>query len=290
MEGKAAIFKEFAGVDAFPIVLATQDPEEIVSTIKNIAPGLAGINLEDFSAPNCFYIEERLKNELSIPVIHDDQHGTAIVTLAGLINASKVVGKKLESLKIVISGAGAAGTAIAKLLLLAGIKNILVLDSKGIISKSRTDLNKEKKALAQITNIESRSGDLNEALRGADVVVGVSGPNIMNSSHIRLMAQDAIVFALANPIPEIMPEEAKKGGAKVVATGRSDFPNQINNALVFPGMFKGALAKKVSKITDETKLQAAKNLASIIKKPNRDKIIPDIFDKKVVPAIARAVK
>lgn len=290
MEGKAAIFKEFANVDAFPIVLATQNKDEVVETIKNIAPTFAGINLEDFSAPDCFYIEERLKKELNIPVIHDDQHGTAIVTLAGLINASKVVGKKLQSLKVVISGAGAAGTAISKLLLLAGIKNILVLDSKGIISKNRTDLNDEKKSLAEITNPNLVDGDLSTALNGADAVVGVSGPNIMNREHVRLMAKDSIVFALANPVPEIMPDEARQGGAKVIATGRSDFNNQINNALVFPGMFRGALDKKVTKITDETKLQAAKNLAGIIKKPTSNKIIPDIFDKKVVSAVARAVK
>ncbi len=289
MEGKAAIFKEFAGVDAFPIVLCTQDPDEIVQTIKNIAPGLAGINLEDFAAPHCFYIEERLKNELSIPVIHDDQHGTAIVVLAGLINAAKVVGKKLESLSVVISGAGAAGTAIAKLLLLAGISQVIVTDSKGIISKNRTDLNNEKAELARITNPKNISGDFAHAIQGSDVVVGVSGAGAIHEEHVRSMAPNAIVFALANPIPEIMPDSAKKAGAKVVATGRSDFPNQINNALVFPGMFRGAIDKKVTKITDETKLQAAKNLAGLIKKPTADKIIPNIFDKKVVPAIARAV-
>ena len=289
MEGKAAIFKEFAGVDAFPTVLCTQDPDEIVQTIKNIAPGLAGINLEDFAAPHCFYIEERLKNELSIPVIHDDQHGTAIVVLAGLINAAKVVGKKLESLSVVISGAGAAGTAIAKLLLLAGISQVIVTDSKGIISKNRTDLNNEKAELARITNPKNISGDFAHAIQGSDVVVGVSGAGAIHEEHVRSMAPNAIVFALANPIPEIMPDSAKKAGAKVVATGRSDFPNQINNALVFPGMFRGAIDKKVTKITDETKLQAAKNLAGLIKKPTADKIIPNIFDKKVVPAIARAV-
>lgn len=290
MEGKAAIFKEFAGVDAFPIVLATQDKEEIVKTIKNIAPGFAGINLEDFSAPNCFYIEERLKNELNIPVIHDDQHGTAIVVLAGLINASRVVKKKFETLKVVVSGAGAAGTAITKLLLRSGIKDIVVLDSKGIIGHSRTDLNTEKKELSAITNKRNISGDLYTALSNADVVVGVSGPNIMNRTHIERMAKNSIVFALANPVPEIMPSEAFSGGAMVVATGRSDFPNQINNALVFPGMFRGALDKKITKITDEIKIQAAKNLAGIIKKPTKDKIIPDIFDKKVVKAVAQAVR
>lgn len=290
MEGKAAIFKEFANVDAFPLVLDTQDTEEIIRTIKAVAPNFAGINLEDFSAPNCFEIENRLKNELSIPVIHDDQHGTAIVVLAGLINASKVVGKKFSSLRVVISGAGAAGTAIAKLLMLAGISDVVVLDSKGILVKGREGLSGVKKDLAEVTNPRALAGTLNDALTGADVVVGVSGPGLMDASHVRLMSKKAIVFALANPTPEILPEEAKKGGAMVIATGRSDFPNQINNALVFPGMFRGAIDHKVSQITDAMKLQAGKNLAGIIKKPTAQKIIPDIFDKKVVPAVSRAVK
>ncbi len=290
MEGKCAIFKEFANVDAFPIVLATQDTEEIIRTVKAIAPNFAGINLEDFSAPNCFEIESLLKNELSIPVMHDDQQGTAIVVLAGLINASKVVGKKLTSLKVVISGAGAAGTAIAHLLILSGIKDVIVLDSKGILSNNRSDLKGMKKDLAGSTNPRVVSGGLSDALIGADVVVGVSGPATMNASHIKLMAKNAIVFALANPTPEIMPVEAKAGGAMVIATGRSDFPNQINNALVFPGVFRGAIDHKVRKITDEMKLKASKNLAGIIKKPTADKIIPDIFDKKVVGAVARAIR
>ncbi len=275
MEGKAAIFKEFADVDAFPIVLSTQDPDEIVKTIEHISPGFAGINMEDFAAPHCFDIEERLKQSLSIPVIHDDQHGTAIVVLAGLYNAVKVVGKKFASLRVVISGAGAAGTAIAKLLLLM---------------PGREALPGYKTALASMTNPRKISGSLKDALAGADVVVGVSGPKLMGASEVRLMAEKAIVFALANPTPEIFPDEAYKGGATVVATGRSDFPNQINNALVFPGVFRGALDHKVRQITDAMKLRAAKNLAALITTPTAKKIIPDIFDKKVVPAVARAIR
>ena len=290
MEGKAAIFKSFADVDAIPLVLDTQDVEEIIRTVKAVAPNFAGINLEDFSAPRCFEIEERLKKELSIPVMHDDQHGTAIVVLAGLINASKVVGKKLSSLRVVIPGAGAAGTAIANLLMLAGISDVIVLDSKGVISTHRKDLDDRKMELAKRTNPRAVFGSLSEALVGADVVVGVSGPSTMDSSHIRLMAPKAIVFALANPTPEILPDEARKGGAAVIATGRSDFPNQINNALVFPGIFRGAIDRKVSQVTDAMKLQAAKNLAGLIVKPTAQKIIPDIFDKRVVPAVSKAVK
>ena len=290
MEGKAAIFKSFADVDAIPLVLDTQDVEEIIRTVKAVAPNFAGINLEDFSAPRCFEIEDRLKKELSIPVMHDDQHGTAIVVLSGLINASKVVGKKLSSLRVVIPGAGAAGTAIANLLMLAGIPDVVVLDSKGVISTHRKDLDERKLALAKRTNPRSISGNLSEALVGADVVVGVSGPNTMDASHIRLMAPKAIVFALANPTPEILPDEARKGGAAVIATGRSDFANQINNALVFPGIFRGAIDRKVSQITDAMKLQAAKNLAALIVKPTAGKIIPDIFDKRVVPAVSKAIK
>ncbi len=290
MEGKAAIFKSFADVDAIPLVLDTQDVEEIIRTVKAVAPNFAGINLEDFSAPRCFEIEDRLKKELSIPVMHDDQHGTAIVVLSGLINASKVVGKKLSSLRVVIPGAGAAGTAIANLLMLAGIPDVVVLDSKGVISTHRKDLDDRKMELAKRTNPRSISGNLSEALVGADVVVGVSGPNTMDASHIRLMAPKAIVFALANPTPEILPDEARKGGAAVIATGRSDFANQINNALVFPGIFRGAIDRKVSQITDAMKLQAAKNLAALIVKPTAGKIIPDIFDKRVVPAVSKAIK
>jgi malate dehydrogenase (oxaloacetate-decarboxylating) len=289
MEGKAAIFKEFAGVDAFPLVLDTQDPDAIIATIKAVAPGFAGINLEDIAAPNCFYIENRLKKELSIPVMHDDQHGTAIVVLAGLINAAKVAGKKLSALKVVISGAGAAGAATAKLLAQAGITDIIVCDRKGALVRTRTDLNAHKKELA-LLNIRAVSGTLSEVLAGVDVVIGVSGPSIMTSTDIARMAEKPIVFALANPVPEIDPNEARKGGAYIVATGRSDFPNQINNALVFPGIFRGALDAKVTAITDAMKLQAAKNLAACVARPTTSRIIPNMFDKKVVPAVARAVR
>ena len=290
MEGKAMIFKEFAGLDAFPIVLATQDVEEIIATVKNIAPVFGGINLEDISAPRCFEIEERLKKELDIPVMHDDQHGTAIVVLAALINAFKVVKKSLLKSTVVISGAGAAGTAIANLLRRVGAGNIIVLDSKGIIETSRSGLSPHKKKLAQFTNKKKIKGGLAEALRGADAIIGVSGPGLMNASHVRLMAKKPIVFALANPTPEILPSEALRGGAAVIGTGRSDFPNQINNALVFPGIFRGALTNKVKKITDAMKVKAALNLAALVKYPRADFIIPNVFDKHVVPAIAKAIK
>ncbi len=290
MEGKAAIFKSFADVDAFPIVLATQNVDEIVDTIANIAPGFAGINLEDFSAPRCFDIEDRLKERLSIPVMHDDQHGTAIVTLAGLINASKVVGKKLHSLRVVVSGAGAAGTAIAKLLVLAGIQDVVVLDSKGILLPGREGIAGYKVPLAESTNPRRISGTLQDALKDADAVIGVSGPGLMTADDVRLMAQKPIVFGLANPVPEILPEEARKGGAYVIATGRSDFPNQINNALVFPGVFRGAIDYKVTQITDDMKLKAAKKIAALVPKPTAAKIIPDIFDKKVVKAVASVIR
>jgi malate dehydrogenase (oxaloacetate-decarboxylating) len=290
MEGKAALFKIFADVDAFPIVLDTQDVDEVVETIVRIAPAFGGINLEDFSAPNCFEIEARVKEALDIPVMHDDQHGTAIVVLAALINAAKVVKKDLEGLRVVISGAGAAGTAIAKLLLLAGIRDILVLDSKGIILKGRGGLSLHKEELATLTNPMQVSGDLRRALAKADAVVGVSGPGLMVAEHVRLMAERPIVFGLANPTPEILPDEAKRGGAAVVATGRSDFPNQINNSLAFPGIFKGVLEHKVSKITDEMKLKAAKSLAALVKNPTAEKIIPGPFDKGVVEAVSKAVR
>ena len=290
MEGKAALFKSFANVDAFPIVLDTQDVDEIVDTIVRIAPAFGGINLEDFAAPNCFAIEDRLKELLDIPVMHDDQHGTAVVVLAALINASVVVKKKLQKLRVVISGAGAAGTAVAKLLVLAGIRDVVVLDSRGIIIKSRTDLSAHKIALAEVTNPRDLEGGLHEALAGADVVIGVSGPGLMTAADVRLMSKDAIVFGLANPTPEILPEEAKKGGAAIIATGRSDYPNQINNSLAFPGIFRGALDNRVSKITDAMKLKAAKNLAALVKKPTATKIIPDPFDRGIVAAVAKAIK
>ncbi len=288
MEGKAALFKTFAGIDAFPICLNTQDPIEIINIVKAISPVFGGINLEDISAPRCFEIEEALQ-DLGIPVMHDDQHGTAIVALAGLINATKVVNKNMQSLKIVISGAGAAGFAITKLLT-NFTQDIIVLDSKGIICRNRPDLDNHKMKLAETTNHANISGDLKTALNGADVFIGVSAPNIMTSDDISLMNKDAIVFAMANPIPEIMPEEAKNGGAVVVATGRSDFPNQINNSLAFPGIFKGALESRKSKITDEMKINAAKALANLVKEPSPDKIIPGPFDPGIVEAVSNAVK
>jgi malate dehydrogenase (oxaloacetate-decarboxylating) len=297
MEGKAALFKTFADVDAFPIVLdpstwvgaGTQTYVDwVVETVCAIAPGFGGINLEDFKAPECFEIEERIKTKLDIPVMHDDQHGTAIAVLAALINAAKVVKKDFKKLKVVISGAGAAGTAIAKLFALAGITDMVVLDSKGIIDDSRKE--PHKKELANITNPRKVQGGLHEAMMGADVFVGVSGPNLMGAKEVALMAPKAIVFAMANPTPEIMPEEALKGGAAVVGTGRSDYPNQINNSLVFPGVFRGALDHKVSKITDKMKLQAAKSLAALVKKPTAQKIVPGAFEKGVSQAVAKAIK
>ncbi|KKR02810.1 MAG: Malic enzyme, NAD binding domain protein [Parcubacteria group bacterium GW2011_GWF2_39_13b] len=264
MEGKAMIFKEFGGVDAFPIVLNTQDTEEIIKAVQNIEPVFGGINLEDISAPRCFEIENRLKNLLDIPVFHDDQHGTAIVVLAGLINSFKIVKKDFSRAKIVIIGAGAAGIAIANLLLQYGAGDIILLDSQGIISKSRTNLNPFKKEMAEKTNKKNINGGIGEALLGADAVVGVSAPDIIKLSHVQSMAKKAVVFALSNPVPEIMPAIAKKAGAFIIATGRSDFPNQINNALVFPGIFRGALDKKVSQITDLMKINAAKKLAALL--------------------------
>lgn len=290
MEGKCAIFKEMAGVDAFPIVLDTQDPEEIIKIVKAIAPTFGGINLEDISAPNCFEIEERLKAELNIPVMHDDQHGTAIVVLAGLINASKVVGKKLESMKVVIVGAGAAGRAVAMLLLEAGISDVVVTDRSGVIVSSRTGLTGYKKALAKLTNPREIKGEVMDAVIGADVLIGVSGPGTITRHHIEKMAERAVVFALANPVPEINPEDAKRAGAVVVATGRSDYPNQINNALVFPGIFRGALDKNITKITDGMKLAAAKKIASLIKKPSAENIIPPVMTPGLSKAVASVIK
>ena len=290
MEGKAVIFKEMAGIDAFPIVLDTQEPEEIIRIVKAIAPGFGGINLEDISAPKCFEIEERLKAELNIPVMHDDQHGTAIVVLAGLINASKVVGKKMTGMKVVIVGAGAAGRAVALLLHLAGIKEIIVVDSKGIIYHGRPGLEGYKKQLAEITNSNKVAGDVLMACDGADVIVGVSGPGTIAPAHIEKMSHQPIVFALANPVPEIMPNDAKRAGAFVVATGRSDFSNQVNNSLAFPGIFRGALDKGVRDITDEMKLEAAKKIASLVKKPTADNIIPPVMTPGLVKAVASAIK
>ncbi len=290
MEGKCAIFKEMAGIDAFPIVLDTQEPEEIIRIVKAIAPGFGGINLEDISAPKCFDIEERLKAELDIPVMHDDQHGTAIVVLAGLINASKVVKKKMTDLKVVIIGAGAAGRAVALLLHLAGLREIIVVDSKGIIYHGRPGLEGYKKKLAEITNPNKISGDVLSACDGADVIVGVSGPGTIAPAHIEKMAPDPIIFALANPVPEIMPTDAKRAGAVVVATGRSDFPNQINNSLVFPGIFRGALDRGVRAITDDMKLAAAKKIAALVKKPTADEIIPSVNLPGLVKAVASVVR
>lgn len=290
MEGKCALFKTFANVDAFPIVLDTQNTDEIVETIIRIAPGFGGINLEDFGAPKCFDIEKRVIEALDIPVMHDDQHGTAVVVLAGLLNALKVVKKKLESARIVISGAGAAGTATAHLLRKAGARHVVMLDSKGIIGIHRNDLTRHKTELAGFTNPDDRQGGLQVALKGADVLIGVSGPGLARADDIRLMAAGAVVFALANPTPEIMPDEAKKGGAVVIATGRSDFPNQVNNSLAFPGIFRGALDNKVRKITDDMKLKAAKALAGLVKKPTAEKILPDMFDKRVAPAVAKVIR
>ena len=303
MEGKCALFKAFANVDAFPLVLDIADEkgvpmaitspgyiDRVVETVQAVAPAFGGINLEDFAAPNCFEIEERLKSLLDIPVMHDDQHGTAIVVLAALINAAKVVKKDFKKLKVVVAGAGAAGTAVTKLLLLAGVKNVVVLDSQGTINKDRLDLSPHKKELAKITNPENLLGNLSDALVGADAVIGVSGPGLMTAADVRLMAPKAIVFGLANPTPEIMPEEAAKGGAVVIATGRSDYPTQINNSLAFPGIFRGALDHKVTKITDAMKLKAAKSLASLVKHPTASKIIPGPFDKGVMEAVARAVR
>ena len=290
MEGKCALFKEFGGVDAFPICLETQDTEEIIATVKNIANSFGGINLEDISAPRCFEIEERLKKELSIPVFHDDQHGTAIVCLAGLINALKVVGKTAAKVKVVMSGAGAAGVAIAKLMLKYGFKSIILLDSKGAIYQGQTGLDDSKKEIAKLTNKQKEKGSLTEVLVGADIFIGVSRPNLANAKMVKTMAKDPIIFAMSNPDPEIHPLEASKGGARVIATGRSDFPNQINNVLVFPGIFKGALSARAHHITDDMKLVAAKALAKLVKSLTPKKIIPGVFEKGVCDAVANAVK
>jgi len=291
MEGKSLLFKELGGVDAIPIVLATQDTEEIIKIVKNIAPTFGGINLEDISAPRCFEIEERLKKELEIPVFHDDQHGTAIVVLAGLINALKVVKKDIRKIKVVISGVGAAGIAITKLMIKYGVCDIVLVDSTGIVHKERkTGMNWAKEEIAHITNPSGLQGMLKDALQNADVFIGVSAPNIINKTHITSMNRDPIIFAMSNPIPEIDPVEAKKGGARVVATGRSDFPNQLNNVLAFPGIFKGVLDNRIRIITDKHKIRAAKAIAGLIKKPTADKIIPEALDRKVAKAVSKVFK
>jgi malate dehydrogenase (oxaloacetate-decarboxylating) len=289
MEGKAAIFAQFAGVNAVPICLATQDTEEIIKTVKNIAPAFGGINLEDISAPRCFEIERRLADELDIPVFHDDQHGTAIVVLAGIINALKVVGKEKRDVKVVISGAGAAGIAISELLADYGITNYCLCDSKGVINEHREDLNKYKTETLTGSIGSCPIGNCALALHGADILVGVSQPGQFTAEDIKQMNEKPIVFALANPIPEIMPEEALAGGAAVIATGRSDFPNQINNALVFPGLFRGLLDANVSRVTTAIQLTVAEAIALLVKNPTSNNIIPSIFDDKVVPAIVAAV-
>jgi len=290
MEGKAMLFQTLAGVNAFPIVLDTQDTEEIIATVKRIAPGFGGVNLEDIAAPRCFEIERRLQAELAIPVMHDDQHGTAMVVLTGFINAIKVVKKKKESVRVVISGAGAAGQAIAELLLGYGVVDIVMLDSRGIIGPNRTDLDQHKQALRSITNPAGLDGDLSDAVLAADVFIGVSKGGLLTAKHVESMAADSIVFALANPVPEIMPDIALAAGATVVATGRSDFANQINNSLGFPGIFRGALDHGVKHITDAMLVKAAKNLAALIAKPTAGNIIPNTFDKRVVPAVAKAIR
>lgn len=288
MEGKAIIFKELAGIDAFPICLKSQDVKINIETIKNISTVFGGINLEDFKAPECFELEAGLQ-DLGIPVMHDDQHGTAVVVLAGLINSLKLRKSKKEDVRIVINGAGAAGIAITKLLLKYGFKNIILLDSKGIIYDGRDELTKEKKEISKLTNFNLIKGDLNIALKGADIFIGVSKANLLTEEHVKLMNKP-IIFALANPIPEIMPDEAKKAGAFIIATGRSDFPNQVNNSLAFPGIFRGALDIRAKRITDEMKLAAAEALASIIKQPTTENILPYSLDKTVVPLVAEAVK
>jgi malate dehydrogenase (oxaloacetate-decarboxylating) len=289
MEGKALIFKAKANIDGWPLVLDTQDTDEIVRIVKAVAPNFGGINLEDISAPRCFEIEERLIKELDIPVMHDDQHGTAIVVFAGLINAAKVVKKDLKKLKIVISGAGAAGTAVAKLLIATGIKDIILLDRQGTLYTGRAGMNPHKVKLAKITNPRKIKGDLADAMKNSDVFFGVSGKGLLKAEHVKSMAPRSIVFAMANPEPEILPDEARKAGAMVIATGRSDYPNQINNSLVFPGIFRGALDRGVKKITTDTKLRAARALAALIKKPSSGEIIPDMLDPRVTKAVAGAV-
>ena len=289
MEGKALLFKHFADVDAVPIVLDVHEPEEIIATVKAIAPSFGAINLEDIAAPKCFEIEERLKAELDIPVFHDDQHGTAVVVLAGLINAAKLTGRNLADCKFVVIGAGAAGTAIIKLLNLYGAKNIVAVDSRGIVGKSRTDLNAEKTALLEYVDA-SQSGSIEDAITDADVFIGVSRAGLLTPELVQKMAKDPIVFALANPIPEIMPDVAKQAGVAIIGTGRSDFPNQVNNSLAFPGIFRGALDHGVKKITDQHKLAAAEALANLVENPTVDKVVPTAFDEGVVEAVANVIR
>ena len=292
MEGKAVLFKEFGNVNAVPICLDTQDTEEIIKTVINIAPAFGGINLEDISAPRCFEIEERLKAILDIPVFHDDQHGTAIVVLAGIINALKVTGKKKEECKVVVNGAGSAGVAITKLLLTYGFKNITMCDKSGILSSDSEGLNWMQKKMTEVTNLEKKHGFLADALKGADIFVGVSAPNIVTEEMVASMNKDSILFAMANPVPEIMPDKAKAAGAKIVGTGRSDFPNQVNNVVAFPGIFKGALEGRATQITEDMKLAAANAIASLVdeKDLNENNILPEAFDPRVADVVSKAVK
>lgn len=292
MEGKCVLFKEFGDINAFPICLSTQDPDEIVAAVKAIAPTFGGINLEDISAPRCFEIEERLKKELNIPVFHDDQHGTAIVVLAGIINGLKVVGKDKEDCQVVVNGAGSAGIAITKLLLRYGFKHVTMCDREGIIGKDYPNLNWMQKEMTEVTNLENKKGSLADALIGADIFVGVSAPNIVSAEMVTSMNRDAIIFAMANPTPEIMPDVAKAAGAKVVGTGRSDFPNQVNNVVAFPGIFKGALEGRATQITEDMKLAAANALANLVDPDqlNEDFILPEAFDPRVAQVVSQAVK
>lgn len=292
MEGKAVLFKEFGGVNAVPICLDTQDTEEIIKSVVNIAPAFGGINLEDISAPRCFEIETRLKELLNIPVFHDDQHGTAIVVLAGIINALKVTGKKKEDCRVVVNGAGSAGVAITKLLLTYGFPHITMCDINGIISKSSANLNWMQQQMTEVTNLEERTGTLADALKGADIFVGVSAPNIVSKEMVASMNKDAILFAMANPVPEIMPDLAKEAGAKVVGTGRSDFPNQVNNVVAFPGIFKGALEGRATQITEEMKLAAANAIAGLVSEEelNENNILPEAFDPRVADTVSKAIK
>ena len=291
MEGKSVLFKKFGNVDAFPICLDTTDVDEIVETVKRIAPSFGGINLEDISAPRCFEVEDRLKKELDIPVFHDDQHGTASVCTAGLTNALKIVGKKWEDISAVISGAGSAGISICKLLQKFGIGNVVLVDSQGALVDGDPRLNPAKQEIAAVTNKNKETGSLADVIKGKDVFIGVSAPGLVTADMVRTMAKDPIIFAMANPTPEIMPDEAKEGGARIVATGRSDFPNQINNVLVFPGIFRGALDARATAITEPMKVAAAKAIASIVsdEELSEDYIIPDAFNEKVAPAVAKAV-
>lgn len=292
MEGKAILFKTFAGIDAFPICLDTKDPEEIIKTVKYLAPTFGGINLEDISAPRCFEIERRLKEELDIPVFHDDQHGTAIVVSAGILNALKLVGKKIDEVRVVINGAGSAGISIGRLLQEIGVKHLVLVDRNGALAKGETWMNEAQAKMAEVTNQEEERGSLADVIKGKDVFIGVSAPGVLSADMVASMAGDAIIFAMANPIPEIMPEEAKRGGARIVATGRSDFPNQINNVLVFPGIFRGALDAKATDITEEMKIAAAYAVAGIIEEREltEEYIIPGAFDERVAKAVAEAVK